>query len=225
MAARRLNLPDSASVASTGPDGRLSAPSAVRNIAPILEVVTAFVPPSGRALEIASGTGEHIVRYAAEFPRVFWQPTDVDPTRISSIRIRVDQAGFSNLADPVLMDATAPGWADKLPPQDLIILVNLLHLISAPEANALIAEACRALAPGGALLIYGPFLRDNHFASPGDESFHKALRAQDPEIGYKSFQDIQSRQSDGGLVPEPVIEMPANNLILTARKPPATMPG
>jgi hypothetical protein len=49
-------------------DRRLSSPSAARNIEPILEVMRVTMPARGEAVELASGTGEHCVRFAAEFP-------------------------------------------------------------------------------------------------------------------------------------------------------------
>lgn len=219
MAAKRLNLPDTASVAISGDDGRLFAPSAARNAQAILDVVSAYVPVRGRALEIASGTGEHIVRYAAEFPNISWQPTDVDPARIRSIESWANQNPCENLCKPVLMDATTPGWSGDQAPLDLIILVNLLHLISEAEVSTLLTEAAAALAPNGVFLIYGPFLRGDQFASASDRQFHNSLRSQDPEIGYKSFQDIQTIQRDSGLPVEPEIAMPASNLMLAGRKP------
>lgn len=215
---KRLNLPDTASIAQPGPDGRLLAPSAARNVEAIVATVGKYVPAKGRALEIASGTGQHIVRYGAEFPNVIWQPTDIDPDRIESIRKWVGETDCTNLLDPVILDATVAGWSSQHNGFDLIILVNLLHLISAAEARILIDEAAEALAPRGRFIAYGPFMRGESFASEGDQKFHASLVSQDPEIGYKSFEHIQNLQSDAGLIPDPKIEMPASNLILAAQK-------
>ena len=199
-------------------DGRLIATSASRNVDAIVSVLSSYIPATGRALEIASGTGQHIARYAAEFPNVEWQPSEVDPIKIASIQSWGREAGLSNLNAPMVLDATVSGWASNHQPFDLIILVNLLHLISAAESERLISEAAVALAVGGALLIYGPFMRGDQFASEGDERFHLSLCAQDPDIGYKSFQSVQSLQSDAGLNGRAVHKMPANNLMLAARK-------
>ena len=66
---RKLSLPDTASVAETGPDGRMYAPSATRNMDAIAAVLDTHAPPSGHALEIASGTGQHIAQLAASRSR------------------------------------------------------------------------------------------------------------------------------------------------------------
>ena len=61
-------LPETASVAQPLPGGKLSAPAAERNASAILEVVQAHAPAGGRALELASGTGQHMVAFARALP-------------------------------------------------------------------------------------------------------------------------------------------------------------
>ena len=53
----RKNLPTSACVTNIEGNGRLNAPSAVRNTEHIVELVRNTSIKSGNALEIASGTG------------------------------------------------------------------------------------------------------------------------------------------------------------------------
>ncbi len=216
---RRLNLPDSASVATPDAGGKLFAPSAARNSEPLTHALAPFVPSSGRAMEIASGTGQHIVAYAKAYPTVTWQPTEVAEDRITSIAAYVTEAALANVLIPILLDATAPGWGRQTGPIDLILLSNLLHLISQPEAEVLMSEAAQALTPGGCLTIYGPFTRNGTLVSDGDVQFDASLRAQDSELGYKSDTAIHDFGASCGLEPMDAIEMPANNLLLTWRAP------
>ena len=102
----RQNLPQTASVANYESDGRLNAPSAVRNAEPIVELVRKTVIKSGNALEIASGTGQHVVRLASALPHLNWQPSDVDEARIKSIRCWSNDRHLINLKPPCLLDAT-----------------------------------------------------------------------------------------------------------------------
>ncbi|MEX5728304.1 SAM-dependent methyltransferase [Rhodovulum iodosum] len=217
--ARRLTLPDTASAAEPREGGRLHAPSARRNAAAICAAIAEHAPETGRALEIASGTGEHAAAIAACKPGLTWQPTDVDPARLASIDAWAADAGCGNLAPARLLDATEAGWGAAEDPWDLIFASNILHLVSDAEAETLIAEAARALAPGGLLMIYGPFRRPGGFASSGDEAFHASLTAQDPEIGYKSTGDVAAWCARAELVHEAELPMPANNLTHLARKP------
>ena len=217
VTSRRPTPPCNASFAESGPDGRMHAPSAARNVEAILKVLAQLAPPSGTALEIASGTGQHIATFAAVLPALTWQPSDIDADRLASIAAWT--ASLPNVRAPIRLDATEPGWSDPLDAPDLIYLSNLLHLIALDAARTAVTEACRLLAPGGRMLIYGPFRRGADFASDGDRNFHASLTAQDPEIGYKSFETVQAWQLAAGLLDLGATEMPANNLILSARKP------
>jgi len=216
---RRLTLPDSASTATPGEDGRLYAPSSERNAAPILTLLKHHGPTEGCALELAAGTGQHAAHFAAALPGLIWQPTEIDATRRASIDAWAKTVEAPNLRPAIELDATAPGWAAQHAGQDLILLVNLLHLISTPEAQTLISEAAQALAPGGRLILYGPFLRDGEATSDGDASFHASLTAQDPEIGYKDDFDVIDWLHAAWLELVDVVEMPANNLALIAKRP------
>ena len=53
-------------------------PAAERNKAPILEQLIALLPERGTVLEIASGTGQHVVAFAARLPALYWQPSDME---------------------------------------------------------------------------------------------------------------------------------------------------
>ena len=208
-----LKLPDSG--AAVTPDGRRHAPSAARNAAPILEVLRRELPLTGRLLEIAAGTGQHAAEFAAAFPGIDWQPSDGDKANLPSIRA---WAAAANLRAPVVLDAAQPGWAATWRPLDAVLVVNLLHLIAAPAVAVLLAEASAALGPGGVVLIYGPFLRDGRATSDGDAAFDASLRAQAPDIGYKDVAAVVAELRGHGLR---VVrhDMPANNLMLVARKP------
>ncbi len=203
---------------AANPDAMMSAPAALRNRDVIREHVLRFAPESGRALEIASGTGEHVVHIAAATPGLLWHPTDPDPDRRASIAAWQADARVPNIQAPVALDATQAGWSDTYRPMDIILLVNLLHLISAPQAETVLTEIASALAPGGTALIYGPFLREGQTTSDGDAAFDTRLRAQNPEIGYKDAAEILQILRGAGLGPVATLDMPANNLLFAAQK-------
>ncbi|MCB1342650.1 MAG: DUF938 domain-containing protein [Pseudooceanicola sp.] len=210
-------LPPTASVAKPDGTGRLFAPAAERNAQAIGDLLAEVAPPQGRALELASGTGQHVAAFARRFPGLNWQPTEPDAGRRASIDTYTQ--GLTNVTPAIPLDACAPGWSTGHVGQNLILLVNLLHLISTPEAETLIAETAKALAPGGTFVLYGPFKRGGALTSPGDESFHASLQASDPAIGYKDDFDTIDLLQSAGLEMALVMEMPANNLALVARKP------
>ncbi|WP_435661609.1 DUF938 domain-containing protein [Leisingera caerulea] len=212
------SVPGASSVAAPE-DGKLFAPAAARNCDVLCDLLAEVAPATGRALELASGTGQHAVAYAARLPGLAWQPSEVEEVRLDSIRAYAGESGLRNILPPVQLDATTPGWGAAHPGQDLIVLVNLLHLISEDEARALIREAAAALAPGGRFVLYGPFLRGGELTSDGDRAFHAALCAHDPEIGYKDDFDVIDWLHGAGLELLHAVEMPANNLALIAENP------
>ena len=215
----RQNLPKTASVANYESDGRLNAPSALRNAEPIIELVRKTAIKSGNALEIASGTGQHVVKLASALPHLNWQPSDVDEARIKSIRCWSDDQHLTNLKPPCLLDATTEGWAAKHHGQDLILLVNLLHLISTKETKILVKEMSKALASNGLSIIYGPFMRSGKLISKCDMEFHDSLINTDPDLGYKNDVDMLNFFGEVGLVHLSTEKMPANNLAFILQNP------
>jgi len=213
-----LHLPDSGAVVAL--DGARTAPSALRNLPFILAQLAQHAPPAGPALELASGTGQQIAAFAAAHPGLDWQPTDVNPDNLTSItawRTRaMARSGCANLAAPMLLDAGQPGWGVGRN-LSLVLAVNLLHLIPEAHAATLLAEASTALAPGGVVMIYGPFLRHGQATSDGDAAFDASLRAQNPLIGYKDRDWATGNLRAAGLLVH-VEALPANNLMLIAFK-------
>lgn len=212
-------LPPTASVAEQLQDGRLMAPSAANNAIPLCNVLREVAPTTGRALEIASGTGQHSVAFAKACPGLTWVPTDIDEDRLTSIGIYVSEAQLENLTLPVFLNATKQGWSQTTGKVDLVVLVNLLHLISDTEAKTVITETAQALASGGVFLLYGPFMRGGELTSEGDTRFHESLVHSDPDIGYKDDFDVLDWAMSAGLEIAHMLEMPANNLSLVFRKP------
>ena len=198
-------------------DGRRFSPSAARNIDPIAAVLAGVLPQTGRVLELASGSGQHVAAFARLWPALVWQPTDGNGDNLSSIADWAE--GAANILPPVVLNACAAGWGRAHAGQDAVLLANLLHLISTPEAEVLLAEAAQALAPGGVFCLYGPFRRDGALVTEGDVAFDARLKGQDPAIGYKDIAWVAGRLHAAGLVSDRLVDMPAGNLLLVTRRP------
>ena len=217
--AQHQNLPMKSSVINYKNGGRLNAPSAVRNAKPIIQLVRKTVTKPGNALEIASGTGQHIVKLASALPFLNWQPSDVDKARLKSILCWSNDNNLNNLKPPCLLDATMEDWSEEHRDQDLILLINLLHLISINETKVLVKEISKALARKGLSIIYGPFKRSGKLISKSDMEFHHSLINTDPNLGYKNDADMLNLFSEVGLVHLNTEQMPANNLAFVLQKP------
>ena len=197
-------------------DGRLTAPAASRNAGPIVEALRPHVPAHGTVLELAAGTGQHAVAAARAFPGLVWQPTDPAPERRASIDAWTAAEALPNIRPAADLDATAPHW--PFPPADLVVLINLMHLVTAAAAQAILAGAARALVPGGRFFLYGPFRTNGAFRSEGDAAFHARLAAAAPGTGYKDLDWIEAEAAALGLSRIDLVEMPANNLSAVFQK-------
>lgn len=212
---RRLSLPDTPAL--KGAEVRRSAPSAERNAAPILTELQRLLPPNAHVLELASGTGQHAAHFAKALPELNWQPTDAVAETFPSIQAWNEDV--ANVRPPLLINAGQPGWATQHEGYDAAFVVNLLHLISGNEAQNVVHGMAQAVKPGGLVIIYGPFRRNEALTSEGDRQFDASLKAQDPAIGYKDIKQLQRWSLDIGLELEDCIEMPANNLLFVFRTP------
>ncbi|MCX7567351.1 DUF938 domain-containing protein [Sulfitobacter sp. F26169L] len=210
-------LPPSASIAHKGDGPKLCAPSAIRNTPAIVACLDSVAPQSGRALEIASGTGQHITALAAAIPGLHWHPSEIAQDRIDSINAYAQDASLDNLHPARLLDATTPDWAATHTPYDLIYLGNLLHLITDEAASAVLIETAKAITPAGVFVIYGPFRRAGQLISDADAVFDSELRAADPDIGYKDDGWVIQMLTQAGLGDTVTSDMPANNLAFIAR--------
>ncbi len=212
----RRKLPSNASVATPEAGGKLVAPAASRNSGVLCDLLLQWAPRSGSALEIASGTGQHVSAFATVLPEVNWQPTEVDHVRRASIDAY--KTALANVSKAAHLDATTEGWHKQFAELDLVVLINLLHLISWDETKTLLTEVARALCVNGRFVLYGPFKRSGTLTSDGDQRFHDALFQQDPEIGYKNDDDIAELMEVQGLSVVERVELPANNLAFIADK-------
>ena len=71
-------------------DPRQYAPATLRNRDFILGVLRDVLPTKGVILEIASGSGEHVVHFARNFPNLVFQPSDREPERVAECRGMVE---------------------------------------------------------------------------------------------------------------------------------------
>ncbi len=188
---------------------------AERNKGPILEALRTRLPVSGRLLELACGALQHARHIAPHFPRLRWQPTDIDMRVLAAAPAYREALGEnwpSNLALPRRLDTADRPW--PVDPVDVIYTANLLHISPPAVTEAVFPEAARLLAPDGRLFIYGPFRESGRYRSEGDRRFDASLRAQDPAWGIRDVDDLFALATDAGLCLASRTELPANNLLL-----------
>ncbi len=194
-------------------DARLTAPAFARNGDPIRDALRRILPDSGLVLEIASGSGEHIVHIARTFGRLTFQPSDPDPAARASIDAWSRQAALPNLRPAQAIDAAAD-W--PIAGADAILCINMVHISPWPATEGLFRNATRLLPPGAPLTLYGPFDRTGIPLASGNVAFDADLRARNPEWGLRHLDALTNLAT--AFAPPAVIEMPANNIIATFRR-------
>ena len=178
-----------------------------------------MLPPTGTALEIASGTGQHAAHFAAALPGWIWQPTDLHDTHFGSITGWAAQAGARNVQAPRRLDVLHDCWPSEGPAFgaasfDLVYCANMLHIAPWACCTGLMQGAARHLAPDGHLVTYGPYLEDGVPTAPGNLAFDASLRAQDAAWGIRRIEDVMAVAAQAGLQLAARHAMPANNLLL-----------
>lgn len=183
-----------------------------RNRGPILEVLARVLPRAGRVLELASGSGQHAVHFARALPALAWLPSDVEDAHLASIRAWVREAALPNLHEPARIDVRAADWG--VGTVDAVFAANLLHVAPWECTVALLAGAGRHLAPGGVLVLYGPFRLDGAHTAPSNAAFDADLRARDARWGVRDLAEVDAEARGAGLRLDERIPMPANNQVL-----------
>jgi SAM-dependent methyltransferase len=194
------------------------SPSAERNKQPILDVLQSVLPARGAALEIASGTGQHVEWFATQLPQWTWQPSDLQRGALYNIEVRAAEADLDNVLEPLLLDVQKEPWFAEARSFDLIYCANMLHIAPWQACTALMQGCTRHLAPNGLLVTYGPYFEQCVDASLGNVEFDQSLRAHDPAWGIRLLQDVEKEADRAGLRLRDTHRMPANNLLLVFTK-------
>lgn len=228
------------------PAGQQHHPSAMRNRIPILKALLKMLPESdsfsGPALEIATGTGALMEVVAPAFPHLTMQPSEYVPETAAApdeqwskhgkigLRLGLDELAnidehgckvFKNCVPAVALDLSKP-WpaevAEKNGSHVLILCANTLHITPWACSVGLLRGAGQALAPGGHLMLYGPFKVAGEFigadGGAGNAKFDAKLRSTNVEWGIRDVGELEKVASGFGLALSEKVEMPANNLCL-----------
>ena len=187
-----------------------------RNREPLL-VVLREVLPSGKILELASGTGEHAVFFSRALPACTWQPTDPDDVALASIAAHRAEAGTANLLAPVRLDVHAAAWGAAAENIAAVVCINMIHIAPWSATEALFARARDHLPGGAPLVLYGPYRFHGAFAAASNAYFDARLRAEEPLWGVRDIDDIDELAATLGMRRERLIALPANNHVLVFR--------
>ena len=201
-------------------DHRQHAPATVRNrdfiLDVLLDVLRDVLPTTGVILEVASGSGQHVVHFARNFPSLVFQPSDRDPGALHSIAAWVKASRVANVRAPIVLDASQSFW--PVASADGVICINMVHISPWDATLGLIRGAAAILPPAAPLYLYGPYKRKGFATAPSNQAFDSSLRDRNPTWGLRDLEAVAAvAQSVGFSVPI-ITEMPANNLSVVFRR-------
>ena len=197
-------------------DHRLHAPATSRNRDAILGVLRGVLPPAGLVLEVASGSGEHVVHLARNLPGLTFQPSDPSPEALRSVSAWVEAARVTNVRPPLALDASAAPW--PVASADAVVCINMVHIAPWSAAEGLVRGAAEVLPDGAPLYLYGAFRRGGVHTAASNEAFDRGLRDRDPRWGVRDLEAVAGLARRAGFAGPVVTGMPANNLGVVFRR-------
>lgn len=202
-------------------DERLDAAAFHRNHEAIWAALAPFLrDKSGDVVEVGSGTGQHVVDFAARSPDIAWWPSDLNEAHLKSIAAWSAHAELDNIRAPLRIDLVDPAWCPRMHDGSgpglllAVFCANVVHIAPWTVAEGLITGAARYLRPGGRLFVYGPFKRNGQHTAVSNAVFDTSLRSGNPEWGVRDIAEMEQVAASVGLKLIDTIEMPANNLTL-----------
>ncbi|XP_015211438.1 methyltransferase-like 26 B isoform X2 [Lepisosteus oculatus] len=153
------------------------------------------------ALELGSGTGQHVVHFAQDLPLVTWQPSDISAESRQSIRAYISATQVKNVLQPVHLDAGEPWerWAG-LPRGacDIILSINMLHFC--------------------AFSTIEPYAINGIIIPDSNVQLDRSLQERNPDWGLPDIDVLRQLAFENGLRLERMMEMPESNKCLVFRK-------
>ena len=181
-----------------------------QNRSAIGEILSRYVNDCRSVLEIGSGTGQHAVYFAAAYPWLIWQTSDLDENH-AGIQAWIDDSALENVLPPLSLD-TRGVWPDGV--YDLVFSANTAHIMSSQEVEHMFTRLPDCMHRDSLFLLYGPFNYAGQFTSASNEQFDQWLRQRDHNSGIKDFDWLRDIAAQSGLECRADHAMPANNRIL-----------
>ena len=175
------------------------------------------MPARGRVLEIAAGSGEHAVTFAAALPDLDWMPSDPSAEARASITAWAEAADLPNVRAPLALDVLdATTWPQG--PLQAVVCINMVHISPWAATEGLMALAGSRLATGGLLVLYGPYREAGVPLAASNAAFDESLKSRDPAWGLRDRDAVAAAAKARGLGLTQRVEMPANSLMLLFRR-------
>lgn len=184
------------------------------NRLPILEILRRHLAGRKTLLEIGGGTGQHAAFFAAQFPGLIWQSSDI-PASVDMLNLRIAHAGLANLPLAFGLDVNENDW--HCGRYQAAFTANSLHIMSEGSVENLFAGIIDHIEEGGLLLVYGPFKYHGEFTTGSNARFDVWLKQRDSVSGIREFEWVNDLAENAGFRLLEDNAMPANNQLIVWR--------
>uniref|UniRef100_H3B760 Zgc:103625 n=1 Tax=Latimeria chalumnae TaxID=7897 RepID=H3B760_LATCH len=202
----------------------LVSPVAERNKDSILEILSEYLDPKKdhlSTLEVASGSGQHIVHFAKSLTNVTWQPSKISAPSQESICTYIAATKVNNVKKPLYIDVSEPWerWAGLSQRScDVIVSINMLHFCSFRSVQGLFRGASELLKPRGILIIYGPFAINGIISPKCNMELDRSLQESCPTEGLRDVDVLRQLACKNTLRLETMVDMPEQTKCLIFRR-------
>lgn len=198
----------------TPDDGAMvHAPATARNREAIEAALRPWVREGDGVLEAASWSGEHAAWLASRLGVAWWQPTSNDDVDLSGLAARA--AGAEAVVAPVRWNVETLDVEDLAPGRpDVLFCANMIHIAPWSSAVGLVRSAARWLAPGGRLILYGPFHALGRPSADSNAAFDASLQGRNPAWGVRDIEAVVALAASAGLCWRTTVPCPANNVVV-----------
>lgn len=203
----------------------LVSPLAARNQDGLLEVLEEVLDEHSHrqlfALELGSGTGQHVVHFAMKMPFVTWQPSDIQEESFDSIKAYIKATNLKTVLKPICLDASEPWekWASFTQGScDVIVAINLLQYSPFKTAEGVFKGAGEILHQNGVLIVYGAYAINGTITPATNEELDQEIKQKNPEWGLPDIDVLRQLAYGNSLRLERIIEMEDYNKSLIFRK-------
>ena len=166
-------------------------------------------------LEVGSGTGQHAVYIAPQFPHITWTTSDLKLNH-EGINLWLQEANISNIKGPLELEIGKNDFPDGN--FDVVYTANTLHIMDWDKGKMFMELCGKNLNKDALVIIYGPFNYNGAYTSQSNASFDTFLKERDPLSGIRSFEEVNENLSSRGFTLLNDFEMPANNRTLCFKK-------
>ena len=191
------------------------AESSEQNKHAILSVLQEEFCSVKTVLEIASGTGQHAVYFAAQLPHLTWSTSEL-PELHAGIRAWLTEANNPRINGPHPINVNQSDW--PIEQVDAVFSANSAHIMSWPSVINMFRGIGRILSPSGIFCLYGPFLYADRHTADSNQRFDVWLKQRDPESGIRDVEALKKLGLTNNLVLLRDHEMPVNNRLLVWQK-------